>query len=250
MRIAVSGSACQGKSTFIYDFLKEWPNYKAVDSGYRKIIKEKKAKHSKETTEELQWDILNSMIDDMQANCDKGNKVLFDRCPFDNIVYSIWANAKDNKKFTDKFIEKCIPLVRESMRMLDIIFFTPITKVAPVPIIKDEKREVDEEFIKEIDNIFKTIVHQIQKTGVSVFFPKDDSPGIIEIFGKPEERIHLARYYLGATGDLIGEEQSVISDLNLQTQNQVQDLLKTQESIAEKEKFEKSLYNNLIIPNR
>ena len=91
-------------------------------------------------------------------------------------------------------------------------------------------------------------MHQIQKTGVSTFFPKDDSPGIVEIFGKPEERIQLVRYYLNVDGNLIGEEQSVISDL--QTSSQVEDLLKTQKQIAEKEKFEKSLYNNLILPDR
>ena len=248
MRIAVSGSACQGKTTFINDFIKEWPSYRLVESSYRKTIKDEKARHSKETTKDLQWKILNCMIEDMQKNCEKGNKVIFDRCPLDNIVYSLWGNTKTPDKFDDKFIEKCLPLVRESMRYLDIIFFTPITRVAPVPVVSDDKREVDESYIKEIDNIFKTIVHQIQKTGVSTFFPKDDSPGIIEIFGKPEERIQLVRYYLNVDGDLIGEEQSVISDL--QTSSQVEDLLKTQEQIAEKERFEKSLYNNLILPDR
>lgn len=246
MRIAVSGTACQGKTTFINDFLKEWPNYKLVDSSFRKKIK--KDNHSKNTTEDMQWEILNSMIDEMQKNCDKDNKVIFDRCPLDNIVYSIWSNAKDSSHITDKFIEKCMPLVRESMRLLDIIFFIPITKVSPVDIKKDGKREADEIYIKEIDNIFKGIVHQVVKTGVSTFFPKNDTPGIIEIFGKPEERIQLVRYYLNADGNLIGEEQSVISDLKLDSE--MQDLLKTQKDIAEKEKFEKQLYNNLIIPDR
>jgi len=248
MRIAVSGTACQGKTTFIKDFTKEWPKYKTIDSNYRKEIKNKKLKHSKQTNEDVQWMILNSMIDDMQKNCDRDNKVIFDRCPLDNIVYSIWANAKDSKNISDEFIEKCIPLVRESMRMLDIVFFIPVTRVAPVEVKEESHREADKEYIKEIDNIFKSIVYQIHKTGVSVFFPKDDSPGIIEIFGKPEERIQLARYYLNAEGEMIGDEQSVISDLNLTSQ--VEDLLKAQKDIAQSENFEKKIYNNLIIPDR
>ena len=248
MRIAVSGSACQGKTTFINDFLKEWPPYKQIDSSYRKILKQEKAPHSKESTQDLQWKILNCMIDDMQKNCEKGSKIIFDRCPLDNIVYSLWGNTKTPDKFDDKFINKCIPLVRESMRYLDIIFFTPITRVAPVPVVQDDKREIDEVYIKEIDNIFKTIVQQIQKTGVSVFFPKDDSPGIVEIFGKPEERIQLVRYYLNVNGDLIGEDQSVISDI--QASSQMEDLINTQKQISEKEKHEKSFYSNLIIPKR
>jgi len=248
MRIAVSGTACQGKTTFVNDFVKEWPKYSIIDSQYRKEIKEKKLKHSSQTSEEVQWLILNSMIDEMQKNCDKDNKVLFDRCPFDNIVYSIWANAKDSKNISDAFIEKCIPLVRESMRMLDIVFFIPITRVAPITVKENSTRETDENFIKEIDNIFKSIVYQVQKTGVSVFFPKDDSPGIIEIFGKPEERVHMARFYLNAEGDMIGDENSILSDLNLTSQ--VEDLLKAQKNIAESEEFEKKIYKNLIIPDR
>jgi len=247
MRIAVSGTACQGKTTFINDFVKEWPKYSIVDSQYRKEIKEKKLKHSSQTSEEVQWLILNSMIDEMQKNCDKGNKVLFDRCPFDNIVYSIWANAKDSKNISDAFIEKCIPLVRESMRMLDIVFFIPITRAAPIQVKEKDTRESDKDFIKEIDNIFKSIVYQVQKTGVSVFFPKDDSPGIIEIFGKPEERIQMARYYLNVNGDLIGEESSILSDLQLTSQ--VEDLIKTQKEILTDEKKEKDIYKRLIIPD-
>lgn len=247
MRIAVSGTACQGKTTFINDFIKEWPKYNIVESQYRKELREKKLKHSSKTSEEVQWLILNSMIDEMQKNCDKDNKVIFDRCPFDNIVYSIWANAKDPKNISDAFIEKCIPLVRESMRMLDIVFFIPITRVSPIQVKEKATREADENFIKEIDNIFKSIVYQVQKTGVSVFFPKDDSPGIIEIFGKPEERIQMVRYYLNVNGDLIGEESSILSDLQLTSQ--VEDLIKTQKEILTDEKKEKDIYKRLIIPD-
>ena len=47
---------------------------------------------------------------------------------------------------------------------------------------------------------------------------------------------------------MIGDEQSVISDLNLTSQ--VEDLLKAQKDIAQSENFEKKIYNNLIIPDR
>jgi predicted ATPase len=242
MRIAISGTACQGKTTLINDIKKEWPSYTIVDSSYRKIIKEKNAAHSKDTTPELQWDILNSMIDDLQKNGDKGNKVLFDRCPFDNIVYTIWANARDNEKFTDDFVQKCIPLVRESMRYLDIIFFLPITKVAPVSIEQREDREIDEQYIKEIDNIFKSIVYQQQRTGVSVFLPKDDSPGIIEVFGKPYERIHLIKQYLDGDGDLMGGEGNLDSLLTPDAIENMSKLIAEQKEMKDLEDKEKDLY--------
>ena len=40
MRIAISGSACQGKTTFINDFVKTWPKYTRSVESYRNLIKE------------------------------------------------------------------------------------------------------------------------------------------------------------------------------------------------------------------
>lgn len=244
MRIAISGAACQGKTTFINDFLKEWPMYKHPTESYRDVVKEKKYKTNKESSKEAQWDILNFMIDQLQKNGDKGNKVIFDRCPLDNLVYSMWGNVKRPEEFDDAFISKCIPLVRESMRYLDIIFFTPITKVAPVEIKEKDSRETDKNFIKEIDTIFKSIVQQFQKTGASVFFPKDDSPGIVEIFGKPEERIQLARYYINAEGNLIGEEASIFNTMD---EKEMQKLIAEQKEALIKEKKDIAFRKNLII---
>jgi len=244
MRIAVSGASCQGKTTFINDFIKEWPKYKTPTESYKDIVKKKKHKINKETTKESQWDILNFMIDQLQKHGDKENKIIFDRCPLDNLVYSMWGNVKNPKEFDDAFISKCIPLVRESMRYLDIIFFTPITRIAPVKIEGKELRETDQEFIKEIDTIFKSIIQQFQKTGASVFFPKDDSPGVIEIFGKPEERIQLARYYLNSDGDLIGEESSIFNTMD---EKEIQKLLAEQKELLYKEKKEAAFKKNLII---
>lgn len=41
MRIAISDSACQGKTTLINDIIKEWPMYKRSAEMYRKIIRKK-----------------------------------------------------------------------------------------------------------------------------------------------------------------------------------------------------------------
>ena len=42
MRIAISGSACQGKTTFVNDILKNWPEYKRSNESYRTLLKEEK----------------------------------------------------------------------------------------------------------------------------------------------------------------------------------------------------------------
>lgn len=203
MRIAITGSSCQGKSTLIQDMLKEWPSMKLPDESYRDIIDNQKQKHSKNTDEDTQWDILNHMCD-VQQQYRNNDQIIFDRCPIDNIVYSMWANFHGN--VSDQFIEKCIPIVSESMRFIDIIFFLPITSVSPVDIEdkQDDSRETDVEYIKEIDSLIKTMYKQWQ-SDTSPFFPKNDKPAMIEIFGNRQERIEMMKLYIDADGDAISE---------------------------------------------
>lgn len=231
MRIAISGTASIGKTTLIEDFLKEWPNYIKNNYTYRDVL----TNHSKNTDSDVQWTILNNMIDELQKY-DKNDNVIFDRCPLDNLVYSMWSN--NYGKIDDNFISKCIPLVKESMRLLDIVFFIPITRVAPVPITDDKRREVDPAYIQEIDQIFKAIIQQYQyNLNNTPFFPKDDSPGVIEIFGKRDERIHLIRQYLNKDGNIIGDEGgSVFSEENL---NELKALLEQQKDSHFSEQFKK-----------
>lgn len=204
MRIAISGTANQGKSTLINDFLQSWPNYNRESSDYRALLKEQKLPHSKKTNKEVQWKILNLMVDELQKY-KKTDNVIFDRCPLDNLVYSLWCCEKKKGKIDEKFISKCIPVVKESMRNLDIIFFLPITKAAPVPIEENGVRETDEVYVKEIDALFKSLNNQYRHgLGRTPFFPPDDCPAIIEIFGNPVERIQMIKWYIDSEGDLIG----------------------------------------------
>jgi len=242
MRIAISGAACQGKTTLINDFLKTWPNYTRSKESYREVVKRENLPLNKEATNYSQWTVLNCLIDDLQKTT-KEDKIIFDRCPLDNLVYSMWSYDKAKTDIDKTFIDKCIPLVSESMRHLDIIFFLPITKVAPVKAEPREGREIDEEYNKEIDNIFKAIQRSYH-TGTSPFFPKDDSPAIIEIFGSPEERIEMIKLYLNDQGDLIGEEQSVLSKENL---DMMEAILVAQKKEREKEEEEIKLRKKFLL---
>lgn len=204
MRIAISGTASQGKTTLIKDFLAEWPIFQTESQTYRQLITEENLPHSKNATKYGQFKILNHMIDELQKYGPNDN-VIFDRCPLDNLVYSLWCFENRAGDIDKEFIDMCIPLVRESMRHLDIIFFLPITKVAPVPIEEDKMRESDPIYIAEIDNIFKAMEAQWKHgLGKTPFFPADDSPAVIEIFGNRQERIQLIKYYINSRGELIG----------------------------------------------
>ncbi len=212
MRIAVSGTSNQGKTTLINDFLSEWPNYQIDKLSYRDILKQENLPHSEKTTKESQWKILNCMVDIMQTYKPGDNKIM-DRCPIDNLVYSLWCFEKGVGDIDKEFIDKCIPIVCESMRQLDIIFFLPITRAAPVDIVNNNNRQTDPLYIKEIDNIFKMLgAQQRENNGKNPFFPKNDSPGWIEIFGDRQTRIAMIKQYLDDDGNLIGSD-SVLDEL-------------------------------------
>ena len=235
MRISISGTANVGKSTLVKDFLKNWPLYKTPSSTYRDVLKTGNYPHSKKCNKEGQWAIINHMIDEMQKYSND-DKVIFDRGPLDCLVYSMWAFEKKSTDIDKEFIDKLIPLVRESMKFIDVIFFIPITKTSPVPIVNDGTREIDPVYIDEIDNLFKAMMYQYHHNlGRSPFFSADDCPAIIEIFGKPEERILLLQQYLNVEGEVIGEEGDTI--LNPSNIEELEKLVLEQVSADKKEKY-------------
>lgn len=206
MRLAISGTAAQGKTTLLNAFLDHWESYKTPEKSYRAVLKG--GEHSKQTNQETQWAILNQMLDEMEKYT-ADDHVIFDRCPLDNLVYSMWAYHKGVGDIDELFVEKCIPIVRESMKMLDIIFLVPITNVAQSDIEDDGVRETDSEYIAEIDNFFKAMYTSWSKEDVR-FFPKEDRAAIVEVFGTTEERIKMLEFYINPDGNMFGEDESLV----------------------------------------
>ena len=212
MRIAISGTACQGKTTLLNDFLKTYTDYKTPEKTYRSIIQDDK--HSKHTSVETQWKILDFMSEQLTQH-HSGDNVIFDRCPLDNMVYSLWCYERGIDGFDKVYIDKTIALFRETMKLLDIIFFIPITRVATIEIKGDTQRETDAQYIKEIDNLFKAMYQQWLQPESS-FFEKDDRPAIIEIFGSPQERMHMIKLYVDEeSGDAVSE-QGILNPTEIQ----------------------------------
>jgi hypothetical protein len=233
MRISFSGAACTGKTTTLNAFLNKWPNYKLIESDYRKVIKDTK-KHSKNTTPKLQKEILELMATECVPYT-AHDKVVFDRCPLDNLVYSLWAHGKGKKGFTEKFIAETIEKVKESMRSFDVIFVC--TRDFMPPVTDNGVRETDPNYVEETNNIFKAITKQAQtEIAKSPFFPKDDSPGVIEIYGNVDERIAQVALYVTPEGTAYGEEQSVF---NMDELNKMYGLLEDQKHLLTEEQREK-----------
>ena len=229
MRIAFSGAACTGKTTTIEAFLRKWPSYKLIQSNYRNLIKKTKG-HSSKTNKKNQQQILDTMLSE-SIGYTLHNNVVYDRCPLDNIIYSLWCYEKGVKGFTEKFIKESIEKVRESMRHLDIIFLC--TRDMMPPIVSNGVRDTDPVYVDEINTLFKTTLRQIEK-GVeySPFFPKGDSPGFIEIHGTTDERIAQIALYVTEEGSAFGEDQSLI---NMDELNKMYDLLREQKGTLDDE---------------
>jgi hypothetical protein len=220
MRICISGAPNTGKQNFVEDFSKEWDMY----SVYR-------ADKSKPgfTKEELLTE-LNACIDNLQQYKREDN-IIFDNSPIDYLVYSFWAADKGIKGFDKELLNSIVPLVRESMRFVDIVFFTPISLASP---IEEEKEDVIRE---ELDNIYKAIVANYHTNlEADMFFPKDDCPSVIDIFGTREQRILLVKNYISMNGDVFGsEEDSILNPENLQD---MENILKSQLKANEEEQRE------------
>lgn len=207
MKIAISGTQCIGKSTFIQDFLKKWPMYKQSGADCSSIIKEKNLKHSKDSDESTQDIILDHLLNQAYSHSKKDH-IIYDRCTLDNLVYTAWLHLKG--RVSEEYLNKIVPVIQQSLKLYDIIFYIPITKVAPVEIVENGTRNVDPTFREEINNIFSVFISSYYK-GDRKLFPSEECPAVIEIFGKPEERIKLAEFYVNEKGNMYGEEESLIT---------------------------------------
>jgi predicted ATPase len=209
MKIAITGTSNMGKSTYVQDFIKKWPMFKTPKASYRELIKEKNLPHSEDATEETQKEILNFLVDQAMESS-KEETVILDRCVLDCLAYSSWLNL--NGKLSDKFLDEQRIIVRETLKLYDLIFFVPITKVAEIKIEDDGFRNINPIFREEIDSIFKAFQDSYHR-GDGRVFPVDDSPAMIEIFGSREERIKLTEFYITEEGRPYGENHSLLNEV-------------------------------------
>jgi len=213
MKIALMGAHSVGKSTLIEQFLQQWPMYNRPERTYRDIIKEKNLNVNMSGDKEAQKIILNALVDEAQFACGSDNKhVIFDRCPVDNIAYTLWHYAKETPGFTSEFVMDCKTIAAFALKHYDVLFYVPARK--EIPITKREGRETNPIFREEIDNIFCSLVDSYEK-GTRSFFPSEDCPAVIRLDGPPDMRLPQIKLYIKEDGNPFGEEDgSLISDLS------------------------------------
>jgi len=237
MRIAFCGAQNTGKTTLIKDFLVCWPQYKTLNKSYRDVILEKGLTHSSATTQETQQIIRDWMFDNLKSNT-KDENIVYDRCLLDNLIYTLWSYKYNPGSIDGKFVDESIEMTKESMRKLDIIFYIPADK-CNFGIVDDSFRDTNVRYRNQIDQLFKGIIHEYTDNYDSdVFWPKNDSPGIIEIYGAREQRLIQIGDYIQPDGTLYGEEHSILNPDQL---NLMETMLKEQQGQLDFEKEMKSV---------
>lgn len=213
MRIAVSSTQCNGKSTFVQSFRNIWPMYKTPKKTYRDIIKEKNITLNRQGTQESQKIILDALIDQAIESASE-EKVIHDRCVLDNLAYTLWL-AEHGKITDEKFIADSINLTRETIKMYDIILFLPISEKSPVYFEESENRDLDLKYRQEINNIFLGFESSyIDHEGI--IFPLEDSPALIRIEGDEEhgEKTDIMRNYIDDDGNFITTDEPLVKLLD------------------------------------
>ena len=209
-KIGIIGTQCIGKTTLIQDMKEKWPVFCTPDKTYRDLIKEKKLPTNKKGTKESQEAILNFLVDEAMANYGK-KKMVFDRTPIDNLVYSLWLYEKGLSDIDEAFIDKSVTLLRNSIKFYSIIFYLPFCEENDVMLTAGPNRDVDPMYRSEIGHLFEGIYKAWQKTG-SRFFDTDDCPAFIPLFGSRQERIAMMSMYINEKGEFFGEQDSLVSD--------------------------------------
>jgi predicted ATPase len=204
--------------------------YVTPSKTYRDVIRENNLSHSSKTSGETQLVILNWMMEE-QKKYPKGKHVVYDRCPYDNLAYTLQGNALG--LISDEIAAATISFVREAMRELDIIFW--IKHNPSIKIVDDGLRDANPEYILQTEQVFSDLFHQYMENLESdVFFPKEDCPAIVAIdenFATIDDRLMFIGEFLDHTGNLI-EDTSILNPENMDVLEQ---LVKDQEREKENE---------------
>ena len=187
MRIAISGTHSQGKSTFVHDWIKHHDHYIREEEPFRALHEEGyDIRFRQESTKlhngiQTNYNIRRLMSYQQDSDC-----VIFDRCPVDYIAYSQYTANYGTTDINNEFVESLAARVRDSLQNLDLLIFLPITSQWPVAMENDEIRPIDLPYRDEVDAIFKQIYRE-ERFSV---MPINNPPVFLELWGGREDRLN------------------------------------------------------------
>lgn len=184
MRIAISGTHSVGKSTFVKDFSAKHVDYHFETEPYRALMHHHNILFGQHQCQHH----INLQLNHCVAHTiqyQKGDKVIFDRCPIDFIPYSDYTAQNADTDIDSDYVDSLYPIVRPTLTYLDLIVFVPIRVDYPMDLENDGHRPTDDFYQTWVDSAFKKLYREQLHT----IMPDHDAPKLIEISGSREERI-------------------------------------------------------------
>ncbi len=187
MRIAVVGPQNTGKSTFIQDFLKAFPQFSTPAESYRDVVRKHNLQINQLTGTEAQRHIREFMREQIGSAPDN---TIFDRCLIDNYMYSRFGHAKGN--VDEAFLKESRDIMRETAGQIDLYLFIP--SALSIPLVNDALRDTDPAYVDTVNRMCTQIIMDlIREKGIDVEV----------IGGTREERIESVGEILRARGVLV-----------------------------------------------
>lgn len=184
MKIAIVGSQCVGKSTFIKDILSENKQFSTSNYSYRDAVKEENIEENinRKTTLRSQKVIFSALADEVQFCADN---IILDRCVIDAVAYSIWPTIydTDNTDITEAHIELFKKEAENVLDLYDLIIYIPVDE--SIKLEDDNFRDVDPEYRLQMATIFEDLLI------LDIEDPAFDKYGykVVSISGNREKRL-------------------------------------------------------------
>jgi hypothetical protein len=183
MLFTVAGTQNVGKTTFLQDFLKAFPEFTKPEVDYRKIILSKGLKINREGNLYSQESLFNFTLNDLFSRYSDVSHTILDRSILDAYVYTYWLykNKPEESGITEFTVLKQHQTVNNNIGRFDRIFYIPLSKCQNVVVVDDEFRDTDLEYRAQIGDIFNNTIKELNLKNV------------FEVYGNREERIELVR---------------------------------------------------------
>lgn len=184
--VTVIGSQNTGKSTFIKDIIDKYQNnpvyepFYTPQMDYRKVIESKGLKINREGNYESQRAILDCLVDGTveAIRNPKWKNVIFDRCPIDNVVYSMYLNYQG--KINDDQINQAVSEMKRFVRLYDTIIYIPLDQCDDIEVIDDKFRDTDLNYRLYVDKLFQQVISDLDEI---------DKEKIVKIYGTRDDRL-------------------------------------------------------------
>ncbi len=131
MRVAVSGSHSVGKSTLIGRFLGRHPEYAHEPEAFEVLADDITLTDSGAPTPDGLLLLLNYTLAALDSRAAHAC-VIFERSPVDYLAYAAASTGSWQPEETREFLRTQKPIVRASMRHLELVAYLPVPTAEPV----------------------------------------------------------------------------------------------------------------------